>query len=255
MLNSRQSAILDRLLKAGRLSVEELAAALAVSTMTVRRDLTCMEDAGVLTRTHGGCELQTRQAKERSFAEKDCDGRREKMAIAAEAVRRLQPNQAIYLDTGTTALHLARALPAHLGLTVYTNNLLAAMELMGRQGVTVTVYGGVLGAANPDLAGEGALLRIQDYPLDVAFIGGDALDPASGELYAAEPQTAMLSQAAQKRAKRVVALVDSSKFGLCGQVVIARLRPGMTLITDGHAGRAARAALLATNAEVIFAQK
>ena len=112
MLNARQALIRDRLLKAGSLAVEELAAALGVSTMTVRRDLTRMEKAGVLTRTHGGCELQTRQAKERSFAEKDRDGRTEKMAIAAVAVRLLRPGQAIYLDTGTTALHLARALPS-----------------------------------------------------------------------------------------------------------------------------------------------
>ncbi len=230
--NQRQDSILELLARRGRLNVEELAAELSVTAMTIRRDLAALEKAGVLTRTHGGCVLQSPFVRELPFSQKDQQHRDQKYAIACAAVGMLKSGDRIYLDTGTTAVHVARVLPAGLDLCIFTNNLRVAMELFGREGVNVSVYGGALAPQSPDLTGEVALTRIQDFRIDVAIMGADALDVTRGEYYSADMGTAMLSRQAQRQAQRTLLLVDNSKFGKHSLAVVGRLDEKTTLVTD-----------------------
>jgi len=247
----RQERIRDRLAASGRLSALALARQLRVTPMTIRRDLAAMEKAGLLTRTHGGCVLQSPFVAELSFPEKQRRRQAHKAAIAREVVRRMRPGDAVYVDTGTTALQVARALPSDLGVKVFTNNLRIAMELFGRAGVDVVVYGGALAARNPDLVGGSALEQIRLRRLDMAVVGGDALDAAKGEFHSADEGTALLSRAAQRQAERIVVAMDSSKIGKRGLAVVGRLKPGTVLITDDEIGKADRAAIRATGASLI----
>ena len=54
ILRERQNRILSALRADGSASVRELAAALAVSESTIRRDLELLDRNGELTRTYGG---------------------------------------------------------------------------------------------------------------------------------------------------------------------------------------------------------
>jgi DeoR/GlpR family transcriptional regulator of sugar metabolism len=253
-LSERQERIRQLLSSNGRLGVGELAAQMHVAPMTIRRDLGTLEQAGLLTRTHGGCVLQSPFALELSFPEKQRRRQPEKSAIARETVRLLKPGETIYLDTGTTALQVARTLPPNLGLRVFTNNLRIALELFSRAGVEVVVYGGRLAERNPDLVNEIALSQISQFRLDVAIVGGDALDVARGEFYGADTGTALLSRAAQVQADRVIVVMDSSKFGQRSLAVAGKLNQGVTLVTDDEVSPKDRATLRRTKAELIFAQ-
>jgi DeoR/GlpR family transcriptional regulator of sugar metabolism len=252
-LTDRQEKIRRLLAEQGRLTVQKLASRLRVASMTIRRDLTELEAAGVLTRTHGGCVLHSPFVSEMSFPFKQRLRQAQKTAIALATVRLLKRGQALYLDTGTTALQVARALPPELELRVFTNNLRVALELLGRRGMRVVVYGGVLSGRSPDLAGEIALAQLRQFRVDVAIVGGDALDVARGEFYGADTETAMVSRVAQQQADRVLVVMDSSKIGKRGLAVAGRLAAGTTLITDDEIDRASRAALRATGATVVFA--
>ncbi|NLX98026.1 MAG: DeoR/GlpR transcriptional regulator [Rhodopirellula sp.] len=249
----RHETIRELLAERGRCGVEELAETLAVTTMTIRRDLSAMEKAGVLTRTHGGCVLRSPFVKEVPFSTKDQQRRVQKYAIAREAARRLPRGASVYLDTGTTAVHLARWLPTDCDLRVFTNNLRVALELFGRQGVEVVVFGGVLARNSPDLTGELALARLQDFRFDVAVLGADAVNARRGEFYSADMGTALLSRTVQKQADRTVVVADSSKFGKQSLVVAGRLSADLTLVTDPELGKKDRAALEASGAEIVYA--
>ena len=253
-LNARQEKIRRLLTEQGRLNVHELATRLRVAEMTIRRDLAGLETMGVLTRTHGGCVLQSSFVAELPFPSKQRMHQAQKAAIAREAVRLLKRGQSLYLDTGTTALQVARALPSDLDLRVFTNNLRVAMELLGRGFANVMVYGGMLTGRSPDLAGEVAMAQMQQFRLDVAIVGGDALDVTRGEFYGADTETAQMSRVAQRQADRVFVAMDSSKIGKRGLAVAGRLGPGTTLITDDEVGRAARAAIDASGARLICAK-
>jgi len=253
-LNERQEKIRSLLSTRGRLNVSRLVEQMNVAAMTIRRDLIVLEKAGLLTRTHGGCVLHSPFASELSFPVKQRLRQEHKTAIAAHAIRYLKRDEAVYLDTGTTALQVARALPPDLALQVFTNNLRIAMELFGRAGIRLTVYGGVMAQKNPDLAGEMALAQIHQYRLDVAIVGGDALDLGRGEFYGADTRTALLSRAVQEQSNRVIVVMDSSKFGKRGLAVAGRLGPGVTMITDNEVSRKDRSLLRGTGARIVFAE-
>lgn len=249
----RQEQIRRLLAEHGRLTVQELAGRLDVASMTIRRDLAALEEAGVLTRTHGGCVLHSPFVAELSFPSKQRLRQPQKAAIAREVVRLLRRGQSLYLDTGTTALQIARALPPDWDLKVLTNNLRVAMELLGRSRIGVVVYGGTLGGKSPDLTGELAVAQMQQYRVDLAVVGGDALDAMRGEFYGADTETALISRVAQRQADRVVVAMDSSKIGKRGLAVAGRLEAGTTLITDNEIGAAVRARLRKTGATLICA--
>ena len=249
--NKRHDAILELLARRGRLNVEELAPELKVTAMTIRRDLAALERAGVLTRTHGGCVLQSPFVRELPFSQKDQQHRPQKYAIASAAAGMLKSGDRVYLDTGTTAVHVARVLPTDFELCVFTNNLRVAMELFGRAGIEVVVYGGSLGSQSPDLTGEVALSRINEFRIDVAIMGADALDVARGEYYSADTGTATLSRQARRQAERTLLLIDSSKFGKHSLAVAGRLEEEVTLITDDRISPQDRQILENTAAELI----
>jgi DeoR family transcriptional regulator, fructose operon transcriptional repressor len=228
----RQTAIRDFLAASGRAGVDQLASALGVTSMTIRRDLAAMERSGIVTRTYGGCVLQSPFVQELPFSEKDRQQTAEKLAIAREAVRHLSPGDHLYLDTGTTAVHLAQILPSDLNLEIFTNNLRLAMELFGREGIEVTVYGGKLAARSPDLVGEIAYSHMADFRVDLAIIGADAIDTVRGEYYSADSATAMLARSAHRQASQILVTADSTKFGKHSLTVVGRLGPDVTVISD-----------------------
>jgi len=235
----RRDTIRRLLAQEGSLRVEDLAAWLDVTTMTVRRDLGALEEEGVLVRTHGGCTVQAPMVRELSFSEKDA--------------LRIAPESSVYIDTGTTTLHFARALPSHLRLRIFTNNLRVAMDLFGREGIEVVVYGGRLRQSSPDLAGEIALGRVQEYRLDVAVLGADAVDTGRGEVYGADMLTTSLDRAVLRQSSRALILADSSKLGKHSLSLVTKLHAGIALITDDEADPQDVRALQQTDADIVVA--
>ena len=252
--DQRRELIRRWLAQEGSLKVTDLVDRLAVTSMTVRRDLAAMERQGVLVRTHGGCAYQAPLVRDLSFSEKDAKQADQKAAIAHEATRFVQPGSSIFIDTGTTALHFARALPQTLDVRVFTNNLRVAMDLFSRQGFEVNVYGGRLAGRSPDLVGETAMKHAQEFRLDMAFLGTDAIDPLRGEVYAADIPTANLDQLVQKQVEKLVVLADSSKLGKHSLALVGRLREGMAVVTDDGASPRDLTALRRTGAEIVVAK-
>ncbi len=251
--NARRDKIRQWLAEEGSLRVEDLVNRMSVTSMTIRRDLAAMEEMGVLVRTHGGCTLSSPMVRELSFSEKDSLNARQKAAIARAAAARVKHGAAIFIDTGTTTLHFARALPTTKDLRIFTNNLRVAMELFSRDGFEVNVLGGRLARNSPDLVGEAAIMRAQEFQLDMAVLGTDAVDPVRGETYSAELPTANLDRTIQRHASQVVILADSSKLGKHSLALVCTLAEGVTLVTDDGASPRDITALRRTGAEIVVA--
>ena len=126
----------------GRVDVNELAAELAVTTETVRRDLTLLERQGVLRRVHGGAIPVERLGFEPALAARDGVMTAEKDRIAKAALAELPAEGAILIDAGSTTARLADLLPGDRALTVVTNALPMALTLAARPNLTVLVLGG-----------------------------------------------------------------------------------------------------------------
>jgi DeoR family fructose operon transcriptional repressor len=180
----RQEAILAQVRAQGAASAEELSASLGVSIETIRRDLRSLRDQGLLNRVHGGATRPSRRSGEGSFAARSTLNLARKQAIAALAASLVEDRQTIVIDTGTTGLQLARALPASFRGRVLTNSVLVAAELSDRSDIELLLCGGQIRPGD----GAHAEAFFADFYAGKAFLGAGGVHPEAGltDYYPAE---------------------------------------------------------------------
>ncbi|MGW7518972.1 DeoR/GlpR family DNA-binding transcription regulator [Streptomyces sp. NPDC054796] len=224
-------------------STEELARSLEVSPETVRRDLVTLESQGVLVRVHGGATgPPPASGEEASFEERLDTARAAKEAIGAAAAGLVRPGQTVVIDIGTTALEVARALPADFHGTVATCSLLAAAELAGRPRVEVLVSGGRLRAGDLACSSERARAFFADINADVAFLGSGGIEAERGltdfHLDEIAPRRAIIAGAAAS-----YVLADATKFGRVAPHRVCGLGELGGVITDAPPPKGLRSAV------------
>jgi DeoR/GlpR family transcriptional regulator of sugar metabolism len=122
---NRQDRILAELRASTTIRISELAAELAVSAETIRRDLKEMGDGGLIDRTYCGAVARP-FGFEPTWNERFNAMTEERARIAATAAGLVQPGEVLAIDAGSTTLHFARHLAAELKqLTVITNSSLS----------------------------------------------------------------------------------------------------------------------------------
>lgn len=220
--------------------LEELSAALGVSQATVRRDLNALAAAGRVRRVHGGAVATDGRLDEPHFEEKAAAASDEKARIAARAVELLAPTDTVFLDSGSTVLAAARLLHGWSRLTVVTNSLPVAAELVGR-GPRLIVVGGEVRATSRAIVGPLTRHLLETIHVDRALMGTFALSLEDG-LSTTDPAEAYTKELVLARAGEVILLADSSKAGTRSFVHAGRLEDVDVLVTDaGLDARTARA--------------
>ncbi|QNM96018.1 DeoR/GlpR family DNA-binding transcription regulator [Chitinimonas koreensis] len=226
--SERRQSILDALTRDGRVEVGLLAAALAVSEDTVRRDLKALADQGFLQKTHGGAvSLAITQM---TYPVRAGVRRAAKASIGAAAARLVEPHQTLFVDAGGTTLELVRALDV-APLRVITNSLDVALALSERAGVELIVCGGRWVPGERHLAGAAALAQVEAHRADLAFIGACALHSRLG-VSSTEESDARLKAAMLARAARGILLADETKFEQVAPHFVAPLADFDSIVTD-----------------------
>jgi DeoR/GlpR family transcriptional regulator of sugar metabolism len=229
----RRQHILDELQLNGSALISRLAEQLAVSEMTIRRDLAGLENDGLLERVHGGAVLAQRGVEEPGFDKKVLCQQEEKAAIANVAASMVKPGSAVGLSAGTTTYMLALQLAQVGGVTVLTNSMKVWNELQrggdGRSHVILT--GGDFRTPSDALVGPTADATIRSMYVDVLFLGVHGMDPVAGFT------TPNISEAETNRtfighARRLVVLADHTKWRTIGLHILAPLSAADTIITD-----------------------
>ena len=220
--------------------LEELSTALGVSQATVRRDLNELAAVGRLRRVHGGAVAVDGRLDEPLFDVKAKAAAAQKARIAARAVEMLAPDDTVYLDSGSTVLAAARLLHGWDRLTVVTNSLPVANELLGR-GPRLILVGGELRERSQAVVGPLTRRLLEDIHVDRALMGTFALSLEDG-MTTTDPGEGFTKELVLGRAREVILLADSGKVGTRSLIHAGRLDAVDVLVTDdGIDERAARA--------------
>ncbi|MET9255157.1 DeoR/GlpR family DNA-binding transcription regulator [Streptomyces sp. NPDC048182] len=251
----RRNKLLRMVGEAGVAQVGLLAERLGVSPSTIRRDLSHLQDQGLLNRTHGGAVAQ-QPAADGGGEEPDRPARSdvaswEKRQLAEEAVRHLRPGTTVLITGGTTTAMLAPLLSAVPDLTVVTNSLHLAGELAHHESVTTVVLGGYLRHREMSLLGHLTRQALEELHIDEAYVGAYGINAAG--ISGAHVDEAETDRWLLSRVQRVTVLVDGSKFGRSGPVRVASAARLHRVITDASAPEAEVAALAAAGVDVIRA--
>ena len=229
----RRQAMAELVAQRGRLSVTDLADAYAVTTETVRRDLSVLERAGVIRRVHGGAvPADALTVLETAVGDRDLAQAEQKDQIAKAALDLLPPaGGSLLLDAGTTTSRLATLLPRDLRLTVITNAVPVASRLADLPGVDLHLLPGRVRRTTQAAVGEETVAALTLLRADVAFVGTNGIDLEHG-LSTPDHSEAAAKRAMVRAGRRVVVLADSSKIGRENTVRFAELGEIDVLVTD-----------------------
>ena len=244
----RQQVILRALRRDGRVDVADLAAELAVTGETVRKDLIGMEARGLLVRVHGGAVPVGDASFEPDVAART-ERAGEKRRIATAALAQVPAAGSILLDAGSTTAVLASLLPADRELTVFTNALPIALDLVERTDFAVHPLGGRLRRRTAATVGPWTSRQLEELNVDVAFLGTNGISAERG-LTTPDPSEAQAKGLMARAGARRVLLADHSKFGRVSLVRHASCTDVDLVITDDAAPAAGVAELRALGVEV-----
>nr|WP_276203358.1 DeoR/GlpR family DNA-binding transcription regulator [Cohnella thermotolerans] len=214
---NREQEILHHLGKKSPLSVEELVNLLQVSEATVRRDLVELENRGLILRRRGGASLPG-LGVEPMFNQRLSQNVDLKQRIVQHAAEQIAEGEVIALDVGTTNAALAKELLKKKGLTIFTYSLQIA-SILSRSQHNIYVIGGGFRKLEMSMVGSIAIQTIKQFNFDRFYLGlaGFCKDQGPTDFALEEVE---IKRALIERSKKVVALVDSSKYGVTSLVKV-----------------------------------
>ena len=250
----RQHAIVDLIKRRGRMSVSDLSQQFSVTTETVRRDLSSLENLRLVRRVHGGAiAADAITVIEAGLSDRDLSHPEEKDRIAAAAVEQLPIGDAtILMDAGSTTVRLSELFPLDRRLTVVTHSVTIALRLAAQPGLEVHMLPGRVRRTTLAAVGTETVAALEQIRVDVAFVGTNGISVRHG-LSTPDRTEAAVKSALVASAHRVVVLADSSKIGVERTVRFATLADVDTLVTDDGITKADRTALEAAGVEVVVA--
>ncbi len=231
----RRKRLIELLRTQPGLRVPELAQGLGVSQGTVRNDLNALNAEGHIRRVRGGAVVdeppQAAPSFSPSFSARAQKNAAAKKMIARWAAELVEDGDSILLDASSTVYAIAQFLQGRRKLRVVTNGIEIARILAQNPTNTVILLGGVLNLEGSSITGSIGAQFIEDLHIKTAFVSCSGITPETGltEVHIAEAE---LKSKAIQSASRVIALVDSSKFGKVDLTSFAQFEQIAHLYTD-----------------------
>ncbi|MBQ2562355.1 MAG: DeoR/GlpR transcriptional regulator [Muribaculaceae bacterium] len=227
----RQAHIMEVLIKEEAMSVSELAELLDVSSVTIRKDLNELEQAGKLYRSHGKARIINPFTLNRSVSEKEKMAPEQKDAIGREAAKLIDRDDSIIIASGTTVHALARNIKPIHRLTVVTASLQVSVILSQDESNDIIQLGGMLRHSSLSVVGQYSKSILENCSFSKLFIGVDGIDFNYG-FTTTDMREAELNQQMMRAAQKVIVLADSTKFGRRGFAKIGNIEDIDIIITD-----------------------
>lgn len=213
-----------------------LASSFGVSRATIRRDLSTLDEQGLLRRTHGGAKAPE-LGIEIPVSYRTVRRIEQKQRIARAALRYIHEDVTMLgLTAGTTTSELGKLLQGYSGLAIVTTALNIALDLVTNPHIRVLITGGEARAMSLEVVGPMADEALKRFEIDVAFLGVDGLDADKGCL-AHDALGAATNKVLVRQAKRTVVLADSSKLGSFAVNTVCSMREIAVVITDDGADK------------------
>ena len=251
-IDARRQAIMDQLTRYGRIRVSELSQKMAVSEVTIRHDLTVMEQNGLLERVPGGAVASLLNLTQGHFQQRKTANADAKRSIAAAAASLVEDGETLLINSGTTTLITAMELRRRQRLNILTNSLAVAMELGACPTFRVILLGGKINTQYAFTYGSDALAQLSRYKADKALLSVDGIDCRVGittyHAEEAEVNTAMIA-----RSHQTIIVADSSKLGRESFNNFSPLRGIDCLVTNRDADEDQLRAIRACGVDVITA--
>ncbi|WP_313755776.1 DeoR/GlpR family DNA-binding transcription regulator [Tissierella sp.] len=209
--SERHQFILDFLKESPYVDVAYLTETLNVSEMTIRRDLSKLEEDKLLLRVHGGARRIPTNRFEAPLNSRLLNNHSEKKAIGRYAAGLVQDGDVIAMDASSTVYHMVEYLQDKK-ITVITNNISIAMGFAKSESVEVILLGGKLRKSSLYVFGYDTLNMMENYNTNKAFFSSTSLNIENG-LTDSSVNEGKTKKSMVLSADESFLLMDTSKFG------------------------------------------
>jgi len=244
-MSEREKEIVKLLAADPGTSVTRLAELLSVSVVTIRSDLSDLEQKGILVRTRGGAA----PAYHPHVLERQSLNVEAKSRIAQAAAALVNDGDTIMIEAGTTTALVARHLLGKRFVNIVTNSTLILPFARTNPGIQLTVMGGEFRPASESMVGPVALAELERFHVRLAFVGTDGFS-LEGGLTTHLVEGGEIVRRMAERSETVVLVADSSKYGKVGFVRVLPVQGVHRLITDTGLEARAEQELTAMGLEV-----
>lgn len=252
-INERRRYILDQIAKDGFVKVAELAKALGVTPVTIRKDLNYLETYGVLQRAHGSAIQPGPQSTDMSLSALKLVNYEQKRKIAQAAVSLIKNDESIFIASGSTITVFAESLKPKGKLNIVSISVNISAHLGDIPGVTVMQVGGVLYGNTLSVLGAEASKTIESLYCSKVFFGVEGLDLDYG-LTCGTSEEASITQKMMNSSQTKIVLTDSSKLGKRGFAKICDVGDIDILITDSGMPMETRQRITDLGVQLIIAE-
>lgn len=252
----RRAVILQRLRELSKVSIEEICEMFDVSEVTVRKDLNVLQSRNLLVRVRGGAIRlpEANSGEDTPISHKRLYNHKEKQAIGRMAASLINDGETILLDSGTTTLEIAKNLHKFQKLTIITNAMNVAVELLSYKRFNVILLGGHLRESSQSTVGPIAESNLKVFYCDKLFLGVDSFNIDCG-MSTHNIEEANINQTMLTMAREVIAVLDSSKFNKRSFVFIAPVDKIDKVVTDHGIASSIKAQLKSRGVDVLIADK
>jgi DeoR/GlpR family transcriptional regulator of sugar metabolism len=230
--SERRSAILEMVMAAGSVKIEDLPDAFGVSLMTVHRDLDTLATQGLIRKTRGVATAMPSTLSEASTEFRARQNVAAKHAVANAALQMIEPGQSVIIDDSTTGLHLVSQLPERQPLTVITNFQSALDALLNQPGLNVIALGGQYYPWCRAYMGSLTLTALRNIRADMFIMSTSAV--TDGICFHQHHDTVLVKRAMFESARTRIAYLDHSKFERRALHALGPLSDFDTVIVDSR---------------------
>lgn len=209
----------------------DLCELLDTSEATVRRDLEWLEKEGILERTHGGAVLNQRMTFEPEYMLRAQRYPEEKRLIGMLAASLIEDDDIVFINSGTTTTQVIRHIRDGAGISVFTNNLNAALEV-GEAGFQHYLIGGEFQPRSKSVAGRFAIENLRQVYANKAIIGVDGISPKHGCTVPTNAEAEVVKLMIERTKGEIILVADHSKWGVVSNFQIACMDEIDILVTD-----------------------
>ena len=215
-----------------RISLDELCENFGVSKNTIRRDIAELEESGIIRKVYGGIVLKEAEITSlEPFSAREIRNIKEKKKIAAVAAALVNDGEVIYIDSGTTTMHLLPHLAEKKFLTIVTASVYVLEFATRYSSLNVIATGGNLQPPIKALVGPSVLECIRNYNFSKIFLASTGISIKHGATNASPLECEVKRELVKKTCPKYL-LVDNSKFDVASLMTYSELTGIEHVVTD-----------------------
>ena len=232
--------------------MDDLYTLLDTSEATVRRDLEWLEREGIVERTHGGAILSQRLTLEPEYLQRAQKHPEEKRLIGEMAASLIEDNDVVFINSGTTTTQVIRHIRGNVGITVFSNNVYAALEV-GEAGFKHHLIGGEFQPHSNSVAGRFAIDNLRQVYADKVILGVDGISLKHGCTVPSNAEAEVVRQMIERTRGQIIIVADHSKWGVVSNFQIATMDEIDKFVTDEAIDSSANESLVTHSVESLIA--